>query len=101
MAKQKRQVFHSTLAKKDGWVVLLEKQVVSKHDAQKESERAAIEEARVTFKDGGLGHKSDGAIREERTYGSDPESLAARLSYALLFPRPRTPLGCGRRPAFQ
>jgi hypothetical protein len=77
MAKQKRQVFHSTLAKKDGWVVLLEKQVVSKHDTQKESERAAIEEARVTFKDGGLGqavlHKSDGAIREERTYGRDPE----------------------------
>jgi hypothetical protein len=77
MAKQKRQVFHSILTKKDGWVVLLEKQVVSKHDTQKESERAAIEEARVTFEDGGLGqavlHKSDCTIREERTYGKDPE----------------------------
>jgi hypothetical protein len=31
MEKIERQVFHSILTKKDGWVVLLEKQVVSKH----------------------------------------------------------------------
>lgn len=77
MAKQARQIFHSILTKKDGWVVLLDKQVVSKHGTQKEAEEAATEEARVSYKDGGLGqavlHKTDGTIREERTYGKDPE----------------------------
>lgn len=77
MAKQQRQVFHSTQTKKDGWVVLHEQQVVSKHANQKESEKAAIEEGRTTFEAGGLGqavmHKSDGTIREARTYGDDPE----------------------------
>ncbi|RLP24007.1 DUF2188 domain-containing protein [Mesorhizobium sp. YM1C-6-2] len=77
MAKIERQVFHSILTKKDGWVVLLDKQVVSKHDTQKEAERAAIDEARAAYDDGGLGqavfHKLDGTIREERTYGNDPE----------------------------
>ena len=77
MAKQQRQVFHSIQTKKDGWVVLLDQQVVSKHANQKEAEQAAIEEARATYEDGGLGqavlHKLDGQIREERTYGKDPE----------------------------
>ena len=77
MAKQERQVFHSILTKRDGWVVLLDKQVVSRHGSQKESEKAAIAEGRATYEDGGLGqavlHKSDGTIREERTYGRDPE----------------------------
>ena len=77
MAKQQRQVFHSIQTKKDGWVVLLDQQVVSKHANQKEAEQAAIEEGRAADDAGGLGqavlHKSDGTIREERTYGKDPE----------------------------
>ena len=77
MAKQPRQVFHSILTKKDGWVVLLDKRVVSKHANQKEPDQAAVEEARATYKDGGLGqavlHKLNGEVREERTYGKDPE----------------------------
>lgn len=77
MAKIERQVFHSILTKKDGWVVLLDKQVVTKHETQKEAERAAVAEARAAYEDGGLGqavlHKLDGTIREERTYGRHPE----------------------------
>ena len=77
MANQERQVFHSILTKRDGWVVLLDKEVVSRHASQKESEKAAIEEGRATYEGGGLGqavlHKSDSTIREERTYGKDPE----------------------------
>jgi hypothetical protein len=60
-------------------VVLLDKQVVSKHGTQKEAEEAATEEAQVSYKEGGLGqavlHKTDGTIREERTYGKDPEGM--------------------------
>ena len=77
MAKQQRQVFHAILTKKDGWVVLLDQQVLSRHANQKEAEEAAIAEGRATYEGGGLGqavlHKSDGTIREERTYGRDPE----------------------------
>lgn len=77
MAKVARQVFHSILTKDHGWVVTLDKQVQSKHPTQKAAEKAAIEEARAAYEDGGLGqavlHKSDGTIREERTYGKDPE----------------------------
>jgi hypothetical protein len=39
--------------------------------------RAAIAAARKVYDAGGLGqavlHKTDGTIREERTYGEDPE----------------------------
>ena len=77
MAKIERQVFHSILTKKDGWVVLLDKQVVSKHGTQQEAEGAAVQEAKAAYEDAGLGqavlHKQDGTIREERTYGKDPE----------------------------
>lgn len=77
MAKIERQVFHSILTKKDGWVVLLEQQVVSKHGTQQEAEAAAIQEAKAVHADGVHGqavfHKQDGTIREERTYGKDPE----------------------------
>jgi hypothetical protein len=75
--KAKRQVFHSILTKKDGWVVQLDKQVQSKHPNQKETEKAAVKAARGVYESGGLGqavlHKLDGEIREERTYGKDPE----------------------------
>jgi hypothetical protein len=71
-----RQVFQSVLTR-DGWQVRKNKRVVSSHPTQKESEAAAIELARGAYDGGGLGqavlHKSDGSIREERTYGKDPE----------------------------
>jgi hypothetical protein len=76
MAKQKRKVFHSSLTK-SGWVVTEGGETVSKHANQKESEVAATAAGRKAYEDGGLGqavlHKSDGVIREERTYGKDPE----------------------------
>jgi hypothetical protein len=62
---------------RDGWQVRKAKQIVSAHSTQRESEAAAIKLARGTYEGGGLGqavlHKSDGTIREERTYGKDPE----------------------------
>ena len=77
MAKQQRQVFHSILTKKEGWVVLLDQQVLSKHANQKEAEEAATAEGRAAYEADGLGqavlHESDGTIREERTYRKDPE----------------------------
>jgi hypothetical protein len=77
MAKKTRKVFHSILTKKDGWIVQADKRMVSMHGTQKESERAAIEAGRKEQERRGLGqavlHKSDGTIREERTYGKDPE----------------------------
>jgi len=76
MAKLKRTVFHSSLTK-TGWVVREGGETVSRHRSQKESEAAAIAGGRKANRDGGLGqavlHKSDGTIREERTYGKDPE----------------------------
>jgi hypothetical protein len=76
MAKQQRQVFHSILTK-NGWVVLLDKETVSRHETQKDAERAAISEGRAAYDGGGFAqavlHKADGTIREERTYGKDPE----------------------------
>ena len=76
MAKQKRKVFHSSLTK-SGWAVTEGGKTVSKHDNQKQAEAAAIAAGRKAYEDGGLGqavlHKSDGVIREERTYGKDPE----------------------------
>ena len=76
MAKGKRKVFHSSLTKK-GWVVTEGGETVSRHENQKDNEAAAIAAGRKAYEDGGLGqavlHKSDGSIREERTYGKDPE----------------------------
>jgi Uncharacterized protein conserved in bacteria (DUF2188) len=76
MAKQTRKVFHSSLTK-TGWVVTEGGQTVSRHTNQKGAETAARIAGRRAFEDGGLGqavlHKRDGTIREERTYGKDPE----------------------------
>jgi hypothetical protein len=75
MAKQKRKVFHSSLTK-SGWAVTEGGETVSRHANQKQSEAAATAAGREAFGGGGLGqavlHKSDGTIREERTYGKDP-----------------------------
>ena len=71
----KRQVFHS-VRKKDGWKVVHSGQAVSAHATQKKAEADAMNRARAAEQAGGLGqavlHKSDGVIREERTYGKDP-----------------------------
>ena len=72
----KRKVFHSIQTRK-GWEVKAGGSSRSSHATQRECEAAAIGEARKAFEGGGLGqavlHKSDGSIREERTYGRDPE----------------------------
>jgi hypothetical protein len=71
-----RPVFNSSLSKK-GWIVTKCGKTISSHGSQKESEAAAIAAAREVYDGGGLGqavlHKKDGTIREERTYGKDPE----------------------------
>ncbi|HWL94715.1 MAG TPA: DUF2188 domain-containing protein [Phycisphaerae bacterium] len=71
-----RQVYQSVLTR-DGWQVRKSKKVVSSHATQKECEAAAIELGRAAYEKGGIGqavlHKADGTIREERTYGKDPE----------------------------
>ena len=76
MAKQKRKVFHSSLTN-SGWAVTEGGETVSRHSNQKANEAAAVAAGRKAHEDGGLGqavlHKSDGSIREERTYGKDPE----------------------------
>jgi hypothetical protein len=76
MAKQKRHVFHSSLTKK-GWVVTEGGETVSRNSNQQANEAAAIGAGRRAYTEGGLGqavlHKSNGEIREERTYGKDPE----------------------------
>ena len=76
MTSRKRVVFNSSLTK-DGWMVTSGGEPLSNHETQKESEAAAIAAARQVYKDGGLGqavlHKANGMIREERTYGKDPE----------------------------
>jgi hypothetical protein len=77
MVKQpQRKQFHSVQDAR-GWKVTLNGRTISRHHSQKESEQAAIERGRATYETGGLGqavlHKSDGVIREERTYGKDPE----------------------------
>jgi hypothetical protein len=72
----KRQVFRSQRTR-GGWQVRKDKTAVSTHETQKESEAAATKRARAAYESGGLGqavlHKADGTIREERTYGKDPE----------------------------
>jgi hypothetical protein len=76
MAKQTRKVFHSSMTK-NGWVVTEGGETVSRNSNQKANEAAAIAAGRKAQKDGGLGqavlHKANGEIREERTYGKDPE----------------------------
>ena len=76
MATQKRKVFHSSLTK-NGWVVTEGGETVSRNSNQKANETAAIAAGRKAYEDGGLGqamlHKSNGEIREERTYGKDHE----------------------------
>ena len=77
MAKtQERQVFHS-IRSKQGWGLVSNGRTISRHGSQRESEQAAVNAGRAAFDRGGLGqavlHKADGEIREERTYGKDPE----------------------------
>ncbi len=71
----KRQVFHS-VPSSNSWKVERGGKTVSSHRTQKASEKAAIKAGRQALNKGGLGqavlHRSDGTIREERTYGSDP-----------------------------
>jgi hypothetical protein len=71
----KRSVFHSSPAK-DGWKVTQSGKTISTHSTQKAAEEAAVRAGRAAESAGGLGqavlHKSDGTIREERTYGADP-----------------------------
>ncbi|MDX8495873.1 DUF2188 domain-containing protein [Mesorhizobium sp. VK22B] len=72
----KRSVFHSSPTK-DGWKVTEGGKTISTHDTQKASEAAAIKAGHASQNAGGLGqavlHKSNGQIREERTYGADPK----------------------------
>lgn len=76
MARQMRHVFHSSLTK-TGWAVREGGETISRNSNQKANEAAAIAAGRKAYEEGGLGqavlHKSDGSIREERTYGKDPE----------------------------
>lgn len=72
----KRQVFHSSHTK-EGWVVTSEGKVVGGFNNQAEAEAEAMRLGRKAQEEGGLGqavlHKADGEIKEERTYGKDPE----------------------------
>lgn len=71
----KRQVFHS-VPSDNGWKVTGSGRTISNHRTQSASEAAAIRLGHKAQNQGGLGqavlHKSDGVIREERTYGADP-----------------------------
>jgi hypothetical protein len=70
-----RKVYHS-VPTKDGWAVKSGGNTVSNHRTQAASEAAAIKAGHQAENKGGLGqavlHKSDGKVREERTYGQDP-----------------------------
>lgn len=73
-----RTVFHSTPSKSGkGWDVMHKGEVVSHHRTQQNSEKAAVKQGHKAENSGGLGqavlHKTDGTIREERTYGADPK----------------------------
>jgi hypothetical protein len=74
----RRQVFHS-VPKGNGWAVEQSGKVMSNHRTQAASEAAAIKAGHRAHDGGGLGqavlHKSDGRIREERTYGDDPRNI--------------------------
>jgi hypothetical protein len=71
----KRKVFHSSPSV-DGWKVTSGGKTLSHHRTQGNSEKAAIRAGHKAEDAGGLGqavlHRSDGTIREERTYGKDP-----------------------------
>jgi Uncharacterized protein conserved in bacteria (DUF2188) len=71
----RRNVFHSSPTR-DGWKVTQSGKTISEHKTQKASEAAATAAGRAAERAGGLGqavlHKSNGQIREERTYGADP-----------------------------
>ena len=70
-----RKVYHS-VPTSSGWKVESGGRTVSNHRTQSASEDAATAAGRRAEAKGGLGqavlHKSNGRIREERTYGSDP-----------------------------
>ena len=73
-----RDTFHSVPSKTGkGWDVKHKGEVVSHHRVQRTAEAAAVKAGHKVENAGGLGqavlHKSDGTIREERTYGSDPK----------------------------
>ena len=77
MAKHKRIVFHSSLMQDRMGGPRRRRDRLAPQQTRKASEAAAIAAGRKANQDGGLGqavlHKSDGTIREERTYGKDPE----------------------------
>lgn len=70
-----RKVYHS-VPTDGGWKVESGGRTISKHRTQAAAERAAVRAGRKAHDSGGLGqavlHKSNGRIREERTYGDDP-----------------------------
>ena len=70
-----RKVYHSAPSD-GGWKVEISGRTISNHRTQAASEQAAIKAGHKAQNAGGLGqailHKSNGRIREERTYGSDP-----------------------------
>ena len=71
----RRTVYHS-VPSKGGWKVEQSGQTLSNHDTQKAAEAAAIARGHADRAQGqnsqAVLHKSDGTIREERTYGDDP-----------------------------
>jgi len=71
-----RVVMHS-IRTREGWVVKSGEKVFSRHERQADAEKAATAEGRRLYQAGGLAqavlHRADGQIREERTYGRDPE----------------------------
>lgn len=76
--KPTRAVYHSTPDPRgSGWVVTKDGKKVSGHRKQETAEKASQAAGRRAHSEGGLGqavhHKRDGTIREERTYGKDPE----------------------------
>jgi hypothetical protein len=74
----KRKIYHS-LPNGSGWTVKSGGDVVSNHRTQAAAEAAAVKAGHRAENAGGLGqavlHKSDGTIREERTYGNDPRNI--------------------------
>lgn len=76
--KPTRDVYHSVpSASGKGWDVKHKGEVVSHHRKQATSERAAVKAGHKAEDAGRLGqavlHRANGTIREERTYGADPE----------------------------
>lgn len=71
-----REVFQSVMTS-DGWQVKQKGKVLSSHGTRDDNEADAIRRAKAVHDRGGLAqvvlHRTDGQIREERTYGKDPE----------------------------